>query len=328
MILRSIALSGGLPNTEPAMPALPPEFKEIAARVRNWGRWGSEDEVGTLNLITDEVVRRGVAAIRTGKRLTLGIPLDETGPQTGVIPGRVNPIRTMLEVNHPWLKGDPNNFCNSDDMIIMALQSCTHWDALAHVSYEGHLYNGFPASAVTARGTTRCSIDKVKTIVSRGVLLDVARAKGVTRIEGPYAITAEDLDRAAALASVEVLPGDVVFVRTGHIQLLFEGERDRYISPAPGPSLQSVEWFRRHDVAAVGTDNYTGEVFPRELKDTYLPVHLLHLVEMGMTQGQNFNLEGLAADCAADGRYEFFVDASPQPFTRAVSTLVNPVVVK
>lgn len=310
------------------MPILPPQFKEIAARVRNWGRWGADDEIGTLNLITDEVVRRGASWIRTGKRLTLGIRLDETGPQTGVIRGRVNPVHAMLEVNHPWLKGDPNNFCNSDDMVIMGLQSCTHWDALGHVSYEGHLYNGIPATAVSARGASRCSIDRVKTIVSRGVLLDVARVKGVSRIEGPYAITAADLDAAAELAKIAILPGDIVFVRTGHIQLLFEGQRERYISPAPGPSLESVEWFRCHDVAALGTDNYTGEVFPRELKDTYLPVHLLHLVEMGMTQGQNFNLEELAADCAADGRYAFFVDASPQPFTRAVSTVVNPVVIK
>src|SRR5574340_849923 len=100
------------------MPALPPEFRALAARVRNWGRWGADDEIGTLNLITDEVVHRAAACIRTGKRLTLGIPLDETGPQTGVIRGRVNPIHAMLEVNQPWLKGDPNNFCNSDDMVI------------------------------------------------------------------------------------------------------------------------------------------------------------------------------------------------------------------
>ncbi|MFN8628672.1 MAG: cyclase family protein [Candidatus Binatia bacterium] len=310
------------------MPTLPPEVKELAARVRNWGRWGADDEIGTLNLITDAVVRRAAAAIRQGRRLTLGIPLDATGPQTGVIPGRVNPIHAMLEVNQPWVRGDPDNFCNSDDMIVMGLQACTHWDALAHVSYEGRIYNGFPATVVTSRGASRCGIDKVQTIVSRGVLLDVARVKAVERIEGRYAITGEDLDAAAELARVRILPGDVVFVRTGHIQLLFQGQRERFVSPAPGLSLRSVEWFRRHDVAAVGSDNFTGEVFPRELKDTYLPVHLLHLVEMGMTQGQNFNLEELAADCAGDGQYDFFVDASPQRFTGAVGTPVNPVVIK
>jgi len=310
------------------VPALPPEVKELAARIRNWGRWGADDEVGTLNLVTDEVVRRAAAEIRVGKRIALGIALDESGPQTGIVPGRVNPVRTMLSINQPYLRGDPDNFCNSDDTVTMGLQSCTHWDALGHVSYEGRIYNGFPADVVDERGATRCGIDKVETLVSRGVLLDVARVKGVDRIEGPYAITAEDLDAAADLAGVEVAAGDVVCVRTGHIQLLFAGERERYIAPAPGPSLQSVEWFRRHDVAAVATDSYTGEVYPREVKDTYLPVHLLHLVDMGMTQGQNFDFERLAADCADDGRYAFFVDASPQPFTNAVGTPVNPIVIK
>ena len=310
------------------MPALPPEFKELAARVRNWGRWGAEDEIGTLNLVTDAVVRRAAEEIQDGRRVALGIPLDESGPQTGIVPGRVNPVRTMLSINHPYVRGDPDNFCNSDDTVTMGLQSCTHWDALGHVSYEGRIYNGFPAEVVNESGATRCGIDKIETLVSRGVLLDIARVKGVDRIEGPYAITGDDLDAAAELGGVEILPGDIVCVRTGHIRLLSVGERERYIAPAPGPSLQSVEWFRTHDVAAVATDSYTGEVFPREIKGTYLPVHLLHLVDMGMTQGQNFDFETLAADCAADGRYAFFLEASPQPFTNAVGTPVNPVVIK
>lgn len=310
------------------MPALPPEVKELAARVRNWGRWGADDEIGTLNLVTDAVVRRAAEEIRDGRRIALGIPLDESGPQTGIVPGRVNPVRTMLSINHPYVRGDSDNFCNSDDTVTMGLQSCTHWDALGHVSYEGRIYNGFPADVVNERGATRCGIDKIETLVSRGVLLDIARVKGVDRIEGPYAVTGDDLDAAAEAGGVEILPGDIVCVRTGHIRLLSAGERERYISPAPGPSLRSVEWFHAHDVAAVATDSYTGEVFPREIKGTYLPVHLLHLVDMGMTQGQNFDFETLATDCAADGRYAFFLDASPQPFTNAVGTPVNPIVIK
>src|SRR5262249_61762329 len=106
------------------------------------------------------------------------------------------------------------------------------------------------------------------------------------------------------------------------------GTRAASAAPAPAPSLGPAEWSRRHDVAAAATDSFTGEVFPAELPDTYLPVHLLHLVEIGLTQGQNFDLEALAADCADDGRYAFFVDATPLPFTRAVASPVNPVAVK
>ncbi|TFG96950.1 MAG: cyclase family protein [Myxococcales bacterium] len=310
------------------MPELPAEVKELALRVRNWGRWGPDDELGTLNLIDAGALLRGAAEIRTGKRFALGIPLDEKGPQTGVVPGRINPLRTMLMINHPYLKGDRRNFCNSDDTVTMGLQSWTHWDALSHVSYEGHIWNGYPDDVVDYRGARRCGIEKVRTLASRGVLLDVARARGVERLAGGSAVTAEDLDAAAELGRIRVEPGDVVFVRTGQMQLLRAGDRSGYIAPAPGPSLRTVEWLRRHDVAALATDSFTGEVFPAELPDTYLPIHLLHLVEMGLTQGQNFDLEALSADCAEDGRYAFFVDATPLPFTRAVASPVNPVAIK
>jgi hypothetical protein len=92
--------------------------------------------------------------------------------------------------------------------------------------------------------------------------------------------------------------------------------------------MMTVEWFHDRDAAAVATDNLAFEVYPCEREDCLLPVHLLHLVEMGMTQGQNFDLEALAADCADDGVYEFFLDASPQPFVGGIGSPVNPVAIK
>jgi len=307
--------------------ALPAEVKELAAKVRNWGRWGDDDEIGTINLITDDVVKAAAAEVKTGKRFALGIPLDEHGPQMGAIPGRDNPVREMIMVDTP-LTGDPSDFTTSDDKVTMGIQACTHWDGLGHVSYEGRLYNGVPSSVITDAGATRMGIQNIETLVSRGVLLDVARAKGVDRLEGGYPITGADLDAAAELASVQVRSGDVILVRTGQMQLFLAGDREAYGVPCAGPSLQSVEWFRDHDVAAVATDNIVFEVYPCEREDAMLPVHLLHLVDMGMTQGQNWNMEALSADCADDGRYTFFLDASPLPFTNAVGSPVNPVAIK
>ena len=307
--------------------ALPAEVKELAAKVRNWGRWGDDDEIGTLNLITDDVVKSAAKEIKTGRRLALGLPMDEHGPQTGAIPGRDNPKREMIMVDTP-LTGDPSDFTTSDDKLSMGVQAATHWDALAHVSYEGKLYNGVPSNTITEAGAAKMGIDKIKTIVGRGVLLDVARAKGVDRLEGGYPLTGDDLDAAAELGKVKVQPGDIVLLRTGHMQWFHEGDREKYGVPAPGPSLQTVQWFRDHDVAAVATDNITFEVYPSEREDAVLPVHLLHLVDMGMTQGQNWDLEELAVDCANDGRYSFFLDASPMPLTGGVGSPVNPVVVK
>ena len=303
------------------------DFLELAKQVSNWGRWGDDDERGTLNLIDSQAVRRGAACVRTGKTFSLALPLNEDGPQTGVIPGRDNPAHRMVAVNMAFT-GDPDDFATSDDAVSMGLQAATHWDALAHVSYGGSLYNGFPASSVTDKGAAHCGIDKAGTIVSRGVLLDVARARGVERLEGAHAVGADDLEAARGLARVDIEPGDVALVRTGQMRVLQAGDKNGYGHPSPGPGIGAVQWFRDHDIAAVATDNLTFEVFPCERDDLFLPVHLLDLRDIGLTQGQNWDLETLAADCADDGVYTFLLEASPQPFTGATGSPVNPVAVK
>jgi kynurenine formamidase len=306
---------------------LPEEFHELARQVTNWGRWGPDDERGTLNLLTPQVVARAATCVRSGKRFSLALPLSADGPQIGLVPGRINPQHAMIAVNSP-MTDDPDAFRSSDDTVLMGLQAATHWDALAHVSYGGHLYNGHPADAVTTEGALRCGIDKAGSIVGRGVLLDIARARGVERLEPGSAITPDDLDAAEELARLRVGPGDLLLVRTGQIQVLHAGDKMGYAFPSPGLTMATVPWLRARDVAAVATDNLTLEVYPGERDDLTLPVHMLHLVDMGLTQGQNFDLEALAADCADDGAYAFLLDASPQPFQRALGSPVNPVAVK
>ena len=309
----------------------PDAFHQLAGKINNWGRWGADDQLGTLNLVTEDVVRRAAGCVRTGKRFSLALPMSEAeGIQAGWVPGRINPVRTMSQINHP-VTGDPSVFCSSDDLIVMGLQAATHWDGLAHVSYEGKLYNGYPADSVTAAGASRCGIQNVRTLVSRGVLLDVARARGVDELEGGHAVTGDDLDAAEAMAGVQVQAGDVILVRTGRGARLQATPRDvsGYLAlPMPGISTQATPWFRERDVAAVATDTLIFEVFPGEDPASVLPVHVLDIVEMGLTQGQNWQLESLAEDCAADGVYEFFLDASPLPFTGAVGSPVNPVAIK
>ena len=305
---------------------MPPEFHDLAKRVNNWGRWGPDDEIGTLNLVTGDVVRKAAACVRTGRRLSLAMPLSENGPQSGLVPGRNNPSRTMTSINQS-MTGDPAAMASSDDVVYMGLQSATHWDSLAHASYDNRIYNGFGADTITAAGAARCGIDKVTSVMSRGVLLDVARAKGVDRLEPGYTVTADDLDAAAELAKVTVEPGDIVLIRTGQVQALATGDKFGFAYPSAGPGLSAVEWFRRTDIAAVATDNLTFEVFPCE-QDMWLPVHLLDLVEMGLTQGQCWDLEALAADCADDGVYTFLLEASPLPFVGGLGSPVNPGAVK
>ncbi|MEW9519457.1 cyclase family protein [Streptomyces tubercidicus] len=305
---------------------LPQEFHDIAKRVNNWGRWGDDDEIGTLNLITHQVVREAAAGVRSGRRIPLALPLRHDGVQTGVIPGRVNPLHTMTAVNQEIF--GPGTVATSDDVVTMGLQAATHWDGLAHVSHSGRLYNNRPADSVTAHGgATRHGIEKATPVVSRGVLLDVARVHGTERLPGGHAVTPEDLAAAEELAGTAVRSGDIVLVRTGQLRHCLDGDRQAYAFPSPGLSLRTPEWFRARDVAAVANDTLTFEIFPPEIEDLWMPVHALHLVEMGMPQGQNWNLEELSTACAEEGRYAFFLSAMAEPFVGGTGAPVAPVAI-
>jgi len=329
----------------PVSPSVPASFSEVAARVSNWGRWGDDDQLGTLNLIDDAARLRGVAAVRDGAAFPLGLPLSEAeGIQMGFIKGRVNPTRSMIAVNEP-LTDDPAWIASSEDVVTLAMQCATHWDGLAHVSYGAgpdgpRLYNGFPASKVTGAGAGVLGIHRMRSLVSRGVLLDVARAKGLEILAPGYPVTPTDLDAACELGGLTMAPGDVVLVRTGQTaHLALPGRpglggadpvRDlvAYTWPVPGLTVATAGWFHDRDVAAVATDTMVLEVYPCEDEALYLPVHLLHLVEMGMTQGQNWFLDELADACATDGRYDFLLDATPLPFTDALGSPVHPVALR
>ncbi|MFH8403391.1 cyclase family protein [Streptomyces sp. NPDC018019] len=310
---------------------LPAEYHDLAKRVNNWGRWGADDEIGTLNLLTPEVVRAAAATVRTGRRVPLALPLRQDGVQTGLIPGRINPLHTMTAINQELF--GPGTVATSDDAVTMGLQAATHWDGLTHVSHSGRLYNGRPADSVTAHGgATVLGIEKAPPIVSRGVLLDVARvhagpAGPPGRLPGGHAVTPEDLDAAEELAGTRVRSGDIALVRTGQLRHYLAGDRDAYAFPSPGLSIRTPEWFHARDVAAVANDTLTFEIFPPETDGLWMPVHALHLVEMGMLQGQNWNLEELAAACAEENRYAFFLTAMAEPFVGGSGTPVAPVAV-
>jgi kynurenine formamidase len=308
---------------------LTPELHDLARRVSNWGRWGADDQRGTLNLVTEEAVMRGVAAARTGRAFSLAIPFDQTGPQwdSKNMPERVNPELRTYAVNMTFT-GDPADFTTSDDSFRMGSQASTHLDALAHVGYEGKLWNGTPDSVVSAGGAARLGIEHVGAIVTRGVLLDIARLRGVDYFDDNYAITGDDLEQAASEAGVTITSGDAVLVRTGQMHFLRAGDKRRYSMPAPGLSTKSIEWVRDHDVALVATDTITFEVYPCEDPHVFMPVHMIHLRDIGLVQGQNWHLDDLAADCAADGQYAFLLVATPLPLTGAVGAPAAPTAVK
>ncbi len=312
-------------------------FHDVAAEVRNWGRWGDDDRIGTLNLITNEAVAAAAATITTGRRVSCVLPLSNDGVQMGQIPGRVNPLRSMNYIENADL-GDPDGNAMvphfSDDHVLMGLQAATHWDGLSHVAYGHQLYNGVSAASITARdGATVLGIEHVKSLVGRGVLLDVAAAKGVEQLDGGYEITGADLDEAAAWADLQIRSGDIVLIRTGRIRSFFEGGAMGYMmgpagdASSPGPGIDAARWFHRHNIAAAADDTYIFEVFPGPEPDNMLAVHCLAIVDMGLTQGQNWNLEPLSEACRELRRYEFFLSATPEPFVGGCGAPVSPVAV-
>ena len=306
------------------------QLQDLARRVSNWGRWGPDDQRGTLNLIDAAAVQRGVAAARQGRVFSLAIPFDQGGPQWDNVnmPERKNPELRTYAVNIAFT-GDTRDFTTSDDAFRMGSQAATHWDALAHVGYDGKLYNDTPDSVITAEhGAAQLGVEHFGPLATRGVLLDIARLHGVEYFDTNYAITGDDLEAAATKAGVGVEAGDAICVRTGQLHYLRLGERERYSHPSPGLSTQSIEWIRDHDVAAVATDTITFEVYPCEDPRIFMPVHMIQLRDMGLAQGQNWNFDELAADSANDGQYDFQLVATPLPLTHAVGAPVVPTAIK
>ncbi|OBI40686.1 cyclase [Mycobacterium kyorinense] len=324
------------------------DFRRVAREVSNWGRWGDADELGTLNFITAEKITEAASLVKHGKVFPLGVDFGSSGPQ-GAFQFRHNPIHVMtvdggdtstLAQHGPQWDRNPgaqelskyfqdNPFRFNDDMIIMPLQAATQWDALSHVYYDDQLYNGFPAGSVTSFGAFHCGIDKVdgKGITSRGVLLDLVRHRGAdTFLELGNPITPGELDDVARSQQVTIGRGDIVLIRTGWwARFLETGDGSEL---GAGLDWRCASWLHDHDIAAVAADNLMVEDPVSGVKGTFLPMHMLCLRDMGLMLGEYWDLTALAADCAADGIYEFQLVAPPLRVVGAVGSPVNPIAIK
>lgn len=304
------------------------DFRKLGQQLSNWGRWGADDERGTTNLITPERIVEAARLIRQGKVFDLGIPFGPDGPQSGA-GGRINPILLISETGQDQ-EQFPGAFHYADDYVFMPLQAASQWDAIAHVHYDGKLYNGFPAESVSPHGAKHCSIEKQGNgITGRGVLLDVARHRNVPWMQIGEAIQPDELDRVAEAQGVEIKSGDILLIRTGWWKKFAE-ERDReaWMQGEPGIGIACCEWLAKHEIAAVCCDNIAVEVLPGEIEGEVLPVHMVLLRDMGMTLGEILDFEALAEDCASDGVYEFFFCGPPIKFQRALGSPINPLAIK
>lgn len=304
-----------------------------AKEYRNWGKWGPDDELGTMNYVTAEKITAASRLVRRGKVFSLALPLDSNGPMNGSY-GRINPVHVMLQDGGDIASGAQDHLATlryTDDAAYLVLQSSTQWDALAHIYHDGKMYNGYGTEQVHSGGALKNSITRIKDrAVGRGVLLDIARYKGKDALATSEPISADDLQGCAERQGVSVGEGDFVLVRTGQMEERRQsgGWGDFAGGPAPGLAISAADFFCPRNVAAVATDTWGTEVLPNETPDVFQPLHIIMLVNAGIHLGEMWDMEALAKDCADDGVYEFMLVAPPLTVTGAVGSPVNPQAIK
>nr|WP_256871396.1 cyclase family protein [Paenarthrobacter nitroguajacolicus] len=307
-----------------------------AAKYNNWGRWGEDDVLGTLNFIDAGKRVEAAALVTTGEAFSLSQPFDTDGPQKGWR-RRTNPVHTMTDTGVDAERGNqgfPHGFGGADDVIAMPLQCSTQWDGLGHIFDRGKAWNGRAAGdVVTSMGDLVTGIETASAkIVTRGVLLDVGRALGVDgELPDGFAITPEDLARTIELqgTSSAVRRGDIVVIRTGqYTRVRREGWGDYAGGSAPGLSFSTAAWLHASEIAGIATDTWGFEVRPNEFEGAFQPLHQIAIPNLGLFLGEMWDPDQLAEACATDGKYDFMITAAPLPITGAVGSPVNPIAVR
>ncbi|MEX5496126.1 cyclase family protein [Pseudomonas asgharzadehiana] len=301
----------------------------------NWGRWGAEDEVGSLNYLTAQEVMRGVAHIKTGSVFTLQRMIGDPAGDP-VWPGRTPAERTMVLDESSWDNDHgpcyPGGLHYADDKIDAFLQGSTQYDALGHLWYGGKIWNGYDART-TVGGLDKASVAPIgeRGVVGRGVLLDMARHRGKRMLDKGETFTHRDLEACAEAQGHSIEPHDILIIRTNFLQAFYEqGEAfyDGFCEPGLTYSQELVQWFYDKEIPNLVTDTIANEVTIDPVSGVALPLHCALMRNLGIAFTEICNLETLAESCAKDGQYTFLYVAAPLKVHRATGSPVNPVVIK
>lgn len=299
-----------------------PAFEALFARVSNWGRWGADDQRGTLNLLDDDTRRTATASVRSGEIVSLSHDLDtHSGPDNG------RPALHYMTQQADVGDGEPR--VNTDFVgVDFHGKSVTHVDALCHCSFRGQLYNGVgSAETVDSRGGHFGTVDQLREgVVGRGVLVDLPRAAGVRWLEPGNASGPGDLVAALEAQGTERRPGDIVLVRTGHRRRRTEVGAWDPSNLSAGLAPESMEWLHATGAAVLGSDG-DSDCRPSPVEFVDSPIHALALTAMGLPLIDNVNLEDLAHACAAAGRWEFLFVMAPLRIPGGTGSPVNPLAI-
>jgi kynurenine formamidase len=293
------------------------EIVKLFDKLSNKGRWGDNDERGTLNYITPEKRKQAAALVQRGEALSIARPLSTQ--QT-----RNNP-RPVVHIMGYERHSEPISALDFIGIWAHGFTT-THLDAIAHVYWQGQIYNGRKAEdVVTQQGLTFGSLYAQRNgIFTRGVLLDLARARGVEWLPPWELIMPEDLEKAEQYGHVQVESGDAIFLRVGvEARELVEGPEDIGMRAGVGPEV--VEWLHEREVAVYSGDCV--DYIPYPSKRVPLPLHQLGLVALGLVLLDIPTVEELARTCKELDRYEFLLTCAPLALPGATGSAVNPIVV-
>ena len=297
----------------------------------NWGRWGDDDRIGTLNLITDEVRVAAASTIRTGRAVSLSRPIDALNPDpldSGF--ALVQRFMTLNEVADN-VGRELRYEAVTEYVGIGAHGSNTHVDGLAHYSWDGENYNGFAKGDTNSlHGARSLSMDQAEHgFITRGVLLDIAALHRVPWLERGHAVTPDELLAAELRQGVTVRPGDALIVHTGNAAaILSEGpDGDGLSARQAGLHASCLPFLRERDVAVLGNDGVQ-DVQPSGFGLDFLrPIHTVALVALGLWLIDNMNLTELAEAGREEDRWDFFFAALPWRMKGVTSSATNPVAV-
>jgi kynurenine formamidase len=285
-------------------------FDQLAAQVNNWGRWGAQDELGTVNFITPQMRAQAAQSVRTGDVVSLARIL-ELGTSE----------HTLQSVHIVWRVFEPVLAASEYLGLAFHGPAVTHLDSLNHIHSGEQMYNRFPVSDLKPKGGGKYLTAEVfaTRLCGRGVLLDVARTRGVPALRPDEAVTIADLEAAEEAQGVRVVSGDLLFVRMGAEHWGFE-------AGTPGLAAEAAGWLHERQVAVLGSDAAT-DVMPGPPGGTALPLHQLAIVHMGLPLIDNCALEDLGRYCAEHSRYDFFACMAPLRLTGSTGSPLNPLAV-
>ncbi len=300
------------------------EMREIFESVKNWGRWGDDDEAGALNLLTPE--RRAAAAAE----VTVG---------EAVSCARELPVRPNVENPHPALHMMTRG---GDDCVVPGIgmestmdfvgvafhgMATSHIDALCHVLVDGQMYNGFPASEVKSTGAQKGSIMCAKDgVVGRGVLLDIPALTGATHLEPGTAITIEQLEAAEQRQSVKVGQGDILLIGTGRDAKRAEsGPWHPFQGGLAGLHPACIPWLKERDIAVLGCDGVSDALPGNNPSEWAMPIHQCAIVAMGVHLLDNLRLDHLAEACDRNSQWSFLFTVAPLRIEGGTGSPANPI---